>query len=649
MSVQAGTWNLDEEPVDREFLARISRTLVEYGPDSEWTFFDGPIGMLYRPFHTTAESRLERQPHISLGGKVLIWDGRLDNRDELAEQLSHVQMDDKTDVAIVATAFDRWGAGCFSKLVGDWALSVWNPCERELTLARDYMGIRKLFYYVKRNRILWCNHLAPLALCGDQFNPCDQYIAGYLAADPQAHLTPYREIHAVPPGKFVRIHDGKITIHVYWTSSTLPKTRYKKDDEYVDQYRHLFRQAVRRRLRADSVVLADLSGGLDSSSIVCMADDILAKDGAVAPRVDTFSLYDSNEPGDDDLPHFTKIEEKRGRTGFHTDMQTSGDSLLFEYPTFIASPAYAGRTEVEAALSRVTKQGEYRVLLSGNGGDDINGQGLDPRVQMADLFVTFRLRELSKQLTAWSLLIRKRPWIQLLFQSLLQLMPASVSAGLTKQGKLEPWINPTFAKQHRMSLHQMGAVRGGWLLRPTVRSGMQTIAVLSRRMASLAPSIIEKRYPHLDQNLVEFLTSIPLDQLLRPGHRRFLMRRGLADLLPPEVLTRITKASAGRCYSVTLERHWSKVEDLFRFPVSSHLGYVMRDRIHETLLAMKGGQIPTCVFRLLRAVSLEVWLRNAEDHGVISIHSPASQTASITSGGTARLVRWERQHMGKNL
>ncbi len=228
-------------------------------------------------------------------------------------------------------------------------------------------------------------------------------------------------------------------------------------------------------------------------------------------------------------------------------------------------------------------------------------------------------------------------------------MPASLSAGLTKQGKLEPWINPTFAKRHRMSLHQMGAVRGGWLLRPTVRSGMQTIAVLSRRMASLGPSIIEKRYPHLDQNLVEFLTSIPLDQLLRPGQRRFLMRRGLADLLPTEILTRITKASAGRCYSVTLERHWSKVEDLFRFPVSSHLGYVTRDRIHETLLAMKGGQIPTCVFRLLRAISLEVWLRNAEDYGVISIHSPASRGASITSVGTGGLVPWDRQEMGRNL
>ncbi len=181
MSVQAGIWNTAGEPVNREVLARISQSLAEYGPDDKITYFDGPLGMLYRPFHTTLESRGERQPHLSAGGKVITWDGRLDNRDELAPQLCNDLTDDRSDVAIVAAAFDRWGAKCFAGLIGDWALAIWDPCLEELILARDYIGIRQLFYYPKPKRIMWCNHLVPLALCGDQFTLCEEYIAGYLA------------------------------------------------------------------------------------------------------------------------------------------------------------------------------------------------------------------------------------------------------------------------------------------------------------------------------------------------------------------------------------------------------------------------------------------------------------------------------------
>ena len=83
MSVQAGILNLDGGPINRECLDRISHNLIAYGPDGEASYFDGSIGILYRPFHSTPESHLERQPHVSAHGNVITWDGRLDNRDEL--------------------------------------------------------------------------------------------------------------------------------------------------------------------------------------------------------------------------------------------------------------------------------------------------------------------------------------------------------------------------------------------------------------------------------------------------------------------------------------------------------------------------------------------------------------------------------------
>jgi len=636
MSVHAGIWNLDGEPVSREDLARIARSTAEYGPDGETAYSDGPMGMLYLPFHTTSESRFEHQPLVSDSGKVFTWDGRLDNRDELIPQVLQALKGDHTDVAIVAASFDRWGKGCLTKLVGDWGLAIWDSREQELILARDYMGIRHLFYYLKPNRITWCNHLLPLALCGDQLTLCDEYIAGFLASDPDTHLTPYHEIHSVPPGKYVRVHRGRTTTHIYWTFSTRLQTRCKRDAEYEEEYRHLFRQAVRRRLRTASPVLADLSGGFDSSSIVCMADDILAKEGAETPKVDTFSFHDSNEPDEDDFLHFTKVEQKRGKTGFHADLQGSGDSFSLEYPVFVASPEGLGnRVEVKAALFDLLQHHNYRVLLSGRGGDEMNGQPLDPRVQMADLLLDFRLIELGKQLVAWSLLIRKRPLIQLFLQTLLQFAPMSMRATLTEQGRLDSWVKRTFASKHRMSVRQMGAIKGGsWFLRPSTRDALQTIETLSRRMTSTRPSLVEKRYPYLDQQLVEFLSTIPLDQLLRPGHRRFLMRRALSGLLPAEILNRKTKASFDRSYSVTIAKHWNKLESAFASPLSSRLGYIDKDRILEALAGVKAGHVSPFLLRLLNAVCLEYWLRDVVARNIVWVQPPIpmSVNALVESG-----------------
>jgi asparagine synthase (glutamine-hydrolysing) len=625
MSVQAGILSFDGEPIARDSLTRIGGSLAEYGPDGETTYCDGPLGLLYRPFHTTEESTMERQPHASTGGNIVSFDGRLDNREELMLQLSGALTGDKTDVGIVATAFDRWGTDCFARLVGDWAISVWNHRHRELVLARDYMGIRHLFYHLSPDRVTWCSHLAPLALCRKNLTLCDRYIAGYLAFDPEAHLTPYQEISAVPPGQFVRIQRAKLTIHRFWFYNTKRPLRYRTDAEYEEHYRYLFCQSVRRRLRTRSAILADLSGGFDSTSIVCMADQILKKEGAETRRVDTFSFYDPAEPDEDDLRHLTKVENHRGRAGFRVNLKGCGDSLLFGDAPFAASPNFAGRAEIKVAVSQILQEHKYRVVLSGRGGDEFNGQALNPRVQMADLLLHLRFVELAKQLTAWSLLIRKRPWIQLLFQTLLQLAPTRIHARLSQQGKIDPWISPAFAKQHGMSALQMGSTTGVSSVLPSVRDAVHTIVTLSRQTSSLEPSVIENRYPYLDQQLVEFLTTIPLDQLLRPGQRRSLMRRSLAELLPSDVLARKTKSQVSRCFAVTLEKHWKEVEHLLDRPVSSGCGYFLTAPLRDALVAVKNGQTSPYLLRLLRAITLEIWLRSAEAHGVIGVHHSSAE------------------------
>ncbi len=627
MSVQAGILHFDGMPVDHEMLLRMSSAVADFGPDGEMTHFHGSLGMLYRPFHTTSESRAERQPFIFSAGRVITWDGRLDNRDELKLEIGDRSSAGTTDVAIVAACFEKWGKDCFGRLVGDWALSIWDPREQELVLARDYMGIRQLFYYPKSNEILWCTYLAPLAQCGDTFTVCDEYVAGYLAFQPDAHLTPYSDLRAVPPGKFIRVRNANVTTQTYWTFNPRLSTRYKTDDEYEEHYFCLFRQSVRRRLRTDTPILAALSGGLDSTSIVCMADDIIAKEGAAAPRVDTISYYDSLEPDEDDLYHLTKVEEKRGRKGIHLSLAACGDSLSFEYPTFVATPGFGLRAEVKSGMAEALRRAEHRVMFNGTGGDEMNAQALDPLIPLADLLAHFHFRELAKQLVSWSLVTR-RPFIRLLFESMLELLPLRIRARLTERGRLQPWVNPQFAKKYAISARQLEEVEGVWFWRPGPRDAMQTITTISRDLTYTSPSRLEQRYPYLDQQLVEFLTSIPFDQLLRPGERRFLMRRALAGLLPPEVLQRKTKVSNTRCYPVTLEKHWPTIEQALVSPLSSQLGHVDRDELRSDLLKLRHGQVPNHLVRLLKALSLELWLRDVEARKIIAIQHFSPVVAS---------------------
>jgi asparagine synthase (glutamine-hydrolysing) len=624
VSVQAGIWNFDGKPADPRLVADLHASLKQQGPDGESTWEDGSIALLYRPFHTTAESRGEKQPHTSRRGFVVTWDGRLDNREELiAELRSHLESQ-PTDVAIVAAAFDHWETGCFRRMIGDFAVSIWRPKEHELIFAADYMAIRHIFYYLKNDRIWWSTDLAPLVLLsGDKFHIDDDYIAGYFAHDPDAHLTPYREIREVPPGHFVRIRkNGIASVERYWRFSPKSRIRYKTDAEYEEHFRHVFRQSVQRRLRSDSPVLAELSGGLDSSSIVCMADDILAKEGAQAPRLDTLSYYDNTEPNGDDWIYFQKVEAHRRRTGYHIDASKLASApASLESTEFNPLPGHLGSgRNLEAERAVVVRNGGYRAVLSGLGGDEFMGGVPDPRAHLADLIVRFKFVSLAQQLMAWSL-VKRRPGIRLLWQSAIEILPSSLRQYLAKEAKIEPWIRKDFAKRTRLAIKQLDVDEhfGMWL--PTRCSYIAGVLLMANKLAKYTPptaALEEARYPYLDQTLIEFILSIPATQMLRPGERRSLMRRSLVGIVPQEILARRTKQVGARGPVMVLEKHWNELQSVYQTPFSSSLGYVDEAQLLKTICDARTGKVVSLV-RLLWTISLEYWLRDLAGRGLLDI------------------------------
>src|SRR5712692_5625699 len=491
MSVQFGKCNFDGKPVDRTDLDQVRPVLASYGPDSEGYICKDNLGILYRAFYTTKESHDEAQPQVLASGAVITWTGRLDNRENLTRQLSEVKPAGHTDLAIAGAAYERWGTNCFAKLIGDWALSIWDPGDRSLILAKDFIGTRHLYYSVENDQATWCTLLDPLVLfAGHSFKLDEEYIAGWLSLFPATHLTPYIGIHSVPPSSFIRLARGAQTIARYWEFDPTKRIRYRTDGEYEEHFRAVFSESVRRRLRSKSPVLAELSGGMDSSSIVCIADEVIARRVAETPRLDTVSYYDDSEPNWNERPFFTKVEEKRGRTGCHIDVSKQEPfNLEFENDRFIATPGSGGRRPSESEkkyLELMTSQGS-RVVLSGVGGDEILGGVPTPTPELENLLARARFSTLAHQLKVWALNKRK-PWFHLLFEAARGFLPIFL-VGIPNYKKPAPWIDPDFLKRNR-------AVLQGYHRRlklfgppPSFQDNIATLDVLRRQLAcSVLPS-----------------------------------------------------------------------------------------------------------------------------------------------------------------
>jgi asparagine synthase (glutamine-hydrolysing) len=621
MSMQAGVWNFDGRAADRKLIEEFNAALQQQGPDGESLYCEGPAALIYRPFHTTRESRREKQPYISRRGFVVTWDGRLDNRDDLLCEVGGDLDRGATDISIVAFAFDRWETDSFRRIVGDWALTIWRPEEKELIFASDFMGVRHIFYHLQADQIRWSSDITPLVLyAGVKFYVDDEFIAGYLGHNPDGHSTPYREIREVPPGQFVRVRPGHVTVERFWCFSPHTRIRYKADRDYEEHFRHVFRQAVRRRLRSDSPVVAELSGGLDSSSIVCMADDILAKEGTETPRLDTLSLYDRTEPNGDDWLYFQKIEQKRGRAGTHIDgskMAKSPASL--EFREFCPFPGALGvSNDLGDERSDAISKSGCRVVLSGIGGDEFMGGIPDPRSLLGDLIVGCRFFRLASQLAAWSL-IKRRPWMHLLWYSAVDTLPAAFAHHVIPERTLAPWYRKEFSRRTRLKNRQSSASEtfGFWL--PTRRSvigGVQAMACNLAKMFAMTPVLEETTYPYLDQNVIEFVLATPADQWLRPGERRSLMRRALADIVPAEILARKTKQLAARTPAVMLDLHWKEIEAAYCASISSRLGYVNDAELLKIVAEVRAGKMAQ-LFRVIWTISLEFWLRDLAARGLL--------------------------------
>ena len=638
MSVQFGRWNFDGKRVDPSYLERVGAALAPYGPDGGSSYGDKNISIFYYAFHTTKESRRETQPHISPSGEIITLDGCLDNRADLISELHDSLSANSTDIALVAAAYDKWGTNCFAKLIGDWALSIWNSNDQSLVLAKDPIGPRHLYYSFDSSQVTWSTTLDPIVRFANRtFALDEEYVAGWFSMFPAVNLTPCHGVHSVPPSSLVLLRPGKHVVSKYWDFSPNSRIRYRTDAEYEEHFRTAFATAVRRKLRSDRPVLAELSGGRDSSSIVCVADNLISRGAADISRLDTISYYDDSEPNWNERPYFTKVEDKRGRTGCHIDVagqdrrESAAPELTPETQNDGAFPipVYDGRTSPKFGMC-LASQGN-RVVLSGVGGDEVMGGVPTPAPELENLIARAQFNALAHQLKIWALEKRK-PWFHLFWEAARGFFPPAL-VGVPKCMRPAPWLQSNFAKRHWAALTGYPSRTKLFGPLPSFQENLATLDGLRRQLACsplpFGPPF-EKRYPYLDRGLLEFMFAIPREQLVRPTQRRSLMRRALVGIVPDEILNRKTKAFVARSPMIAISNDWAHLAQITQNLLSSSLGIVDQERISEALQKVRRGEeVPMITLR--RTLFLEDWLKNLRAVGVINLDITLKRTLGLAS------------------
>ena len=380
--------------------------------------------------------------------------------------------------------------------------------------------------------------------------------------------------------------------------------------EYEEHFRIVFSHSVQRRLRSTAPVLAELSGGMDSTSIVCMADKLIQDGVAEVPRLDTVSYYNDLVPNWNERPYFEIVEQNRGRSGYHIPV-SSKDSLSFRLETdrFAAIPG-SGTPQSESASQFATcliSQGN-RVVLSGIGGDEILGGVPTPVPELADLLARARLTILARQLKVWAL-DKRRPWLHLMFESAREFLPRTL-AGPSKLRFATSWYDSKFVNRHQSAFacYETRARVFGPL--PSFQANLDAIEHLRSQLGCACISsdpVYERRYPYLDRDLLEFVLSIPRDQLLRPGQRRSLMRRSLVGIVPEAILLRKRKAFVSRTPLVAVRENWKDVVRMTGDMLIAEMGIVDSGRFLKAAQEVSCGKVSALL--LLRTLALECWLR----------------------------------------
>lgn len=593
--------------------------MAHRGGDDVGTWVEGSVGLGHRMFRTTPEALHERQPLCDESGTVcLVLDGRVDNREDLGPALESrgVKLRDDSDAELVLKSYLQWGEDAPLRILGDFAFAVWDGRHGALFCARDVFGIRPLNYYFGGNFVLIASELHQL------FHdprvrrvPNEGMVAEYLSVQiTHREETLWEGILRLPPAHFMWVRPTGIEKRRYWDFDLSKEIRHKSSDEYAAQFFDLFRKAVHRRLRSSGPVGSHLSGGLDSSSVSVVANELLHEQGHTDP-LDTFSLVYPGMSCDES----SYIEEIAQHAGLHSHLLLSAPSTLDSYrqhaERYLDFPGWpTGRPMVALPFQEGLRLFGTRVMLTGYGGNEcVEGS---PRGYMTELARTGRLLELMRTAKAQAPVEGCQWWRLVLDYGVRPNIPSAVKRVLRRhrpQRNRFGWLDPRFRERSAL-LHRIeasGVPPGATPIQRNLYwyfcSGWS--AYVHEGWDSDAAFLgIDCRHPFFDRQLAEFAFALPEQQRSYRGLVKVVLRNAMAGRLPERVIQRRVQPDFMPVF--TRELAALNGQEPFSDAAIAKRGWILSSELSSSLQKARAGDTHD-LWSLWAAVGIETWYRRS--------------------------------------
>jgi asparagine synthase (glutamine-hydrolysing) len=626
MSGIAGIYYLDGRPVERTDVQRMVDSIAHRGPDGSGVWTDGSVGFGHRMLWTTPESLHEKLPFTNKTGDLTITaDARIDNRDELIPALNFNGRPREAipDSEIILAAYEKWGEKCPEKLLGDFSFAIWDKRNRTVFCARDPIGIKPFYYYFKEGKFRWSSE--PKAIFEDNAIPKEPnlpLICLYLLSRfDEREETLYKDVYRLPPSHFMVLENGCIRKGQYWDIDPNYSIRYKTDEEYAEHFLSLFKDAVKVRLRSHGPVGAFLSGGLDSSSIVCTAQMLFKEKSIKNNGFETFSLIFDRFPCDERF-YINEVAQKWDLKINYFIYEKNLSCANFEQTKKYPGVGYFPLVLSLIPIQMDALQKGIRIMISGVGGDELFSSGAN---HLTDLTLSGNIIKLMTQLRHDSVVYSCSPYSLFLNYCIKPFIPRPIKVCIKEVIKpfygneIPSWINSNFFKKAEIaerinpvrSIKQF-QTRSQQEIYAGIRYGWNNNITLSLNENLNSHFGKEIRYPFFDRRLFEFSLAIPEEQRWRDDCPKTVLRQAMEGVLPNLVKNRKNKAEYSSVVDWEVKKQQAhKMEEFILTSALANIGLINNEQFYRMFKHYQNGK-PSCkIINLLQAfIWLELWYRS---------------------------------------
>lgn len=621
----AGLIDFKKKPVDRKILLEMTRALAHRGPDDKGIFIDQNVGLAHRRLSIIDLSKAGHQPMFYDNKNLaIVYNGEIYNYLEIREELQKkgYKFKSQTDTEVILASYKEWGPDCLQHFNGMWALAIYDRKKKLIFCARDRLGVKPFYYFFDKNKFIFASEIKAILKHPEiSAKQNDHIIWDYLVCGLVDHSeeTFFKGIKELRPGHYLVLRKEKIEIRKYWDLDPNKQTDQKNDRYYTEQFKELFLDSVRLRLRSDVPIGTCLSGGLDSSAIVSAVNEFLKQDGKIdqiGQWQKTFSsVYDKKKYLGCDEREF--INEVIRKTKVKSHLVFPDDKkLIQEIDKVIYHQDYPfGSTSIYAQWNvfRLARKNKVKVMLDGQGSDELlAGYHSFFGVYLAKLLKNFQFSRFFWEAISYSK--NHQTSLTAIFYGLFLdsakrgIFGSSLSKILKNKWQeydlfQDSWRNKF--QPFKLAVSTGDVFKKG--LHNSLKLGLPSLLRYEDR-DSMAFSI-ESRVPFLDYRLVEFIYSLPDNQKIRNGQTKWVMRQALKGILPEKVRNRQDKIGFA-----TPEEIWMKEalgEDMQRVFSSDKFesrGYFQKGKTAEMFGKYLKGEIKN--YQLFwRLYNLEKWFR----------------------------------------